>query len=84
MLFEGIVKGKVIILKGDQSLPEGTEVEITVKKMSSSKKGSPSVLLSSLLGTALLEEGDIDELKSVIQEGRCDTNWESPFGEEEG
>jgi hypothetical protein len=71
MVYKGIVRGNVVEL--DVALPEGTEVEITVKDRQKEKRtpagdprGSPQALLKFLDTPPLCASDDLEALLEAI------------------
>jgi len=77
MTYKGIVRGKVVELESGVALPEGTEVEITVKDGQQEKltptphpRGSPQALLKFLDAPPLCTPDDVEVLLEAIKEGK--------------
>lgn len=86
MVYRGIARGKIIELKDEVSLPEGTEVEVLVKQGEIDKtmldgypKGSPQALLAALKLPAKCTPEDVEALVHSMQQGRQSVRFEGIF-----
>ncbi len=86
MPYKGTVRGKVIELETDVALPEGTEVEITVKDDQHGKpppgghpRSSPQAILKFLDTPPLCTPADVEALLQAIRQGKRPVSFESIF-----
>lgn len=86
MTYKGVVKGKVIVLKGKAMLPEDTEVEVVVKERPARKpvsisypKGSPQAILAALDVPPLCAPEDVDAMLQTIDQGKRPIRFEGIF-----
>jgi len=80
MTFRGIVRGKVIRLKGRALIPEGTEVEVVVKEPKPvSASGSPQAVLAAVDRLRPGLSDDVDALIRAINDGRRPVRFNGPF-----
>ncbi|MCS7254049.1 MAG: hypothetical protein NZ781_08520 [Armatimonadetes bacterium] len=73
MGFKGTVKGRIIELDEPIPLPDGTRVEVTVKP-EGLRKGSPQLILQTLVGTLTDEEAEA--IMKVVREEVRRIDWE--------
>lgn len=78
MTYKGIVRGKVIELKGSAVLPEGTEVEIVIAEPS----GSPEALHEALAAPPRCTPEDVTALSEAIAQGKRPVRFAGPFESE--
>ncbi len=89
LTYKGIVKGNVIQLEEQVALPEGTEVEVVVKKRQEageaaqgSPKGSPQALLAVFDTPPHCAPEDVDTLLRAIEEGKRPVRFQGIFDRE--
>ncbi|MCS7187072.1 MAG: hypothetical protein N3B10_05335 [Armatimonadetes bacterium] len=70
MTYRGVVKGKIVELEGDPSIPEGTEVEVIVRERVRLHKGSPKLLAQVAEKEPHLTDEDVNALERAIEEGK--------------
>ena len=83
MGFRGTVKGKVIELEPGVALPDGAEVEVTVKNGSRTTqqagRGSPASLLKFLATAPQCTAADVDALLQAIESGKQPVRFDGVF-----
>lgn len=86
MPYKGTVRGKVVELESDVTLPEGTEVEIVVKDRekktgspSGHPRGSPQAILKFLDTPPLCTPADVEALLQAIKQGKQPVSFEGVF-----
>jgi len=86
MVYRGIAKGKIVELEGDASLPEGTQVEVSIKQEpvgetapGKSTKGSPHALLVALEVAPRCTLDDVEALIQSMQQGKQPVRFEGVF-----
>ncbi len=86
MPYKGTVRGKVVELENDVTLPEGTEVEVVVKDQAKKTvtptghpRGSPEAILKFLDTTPLCTPADVKALLQAIKQGRRPASFEGIF-----
>lgn len=83
MAVRGTVKGKVIELEPGAALPEGVEVEVTVKNGSQLEpqegRGSPASLLKFLATAPRCTAADVDALVQAIKSDKQPVRFSGIF-----
>jgi hypothetical protein len=83
MAFRGTVKGKIVELEPGAALPEGAEVEVTVKNGSQLEqrkgRGSPDALLKFLATAPRCTAADVDALLQAIESGKQPVRFSGIF-----
>jgi hypothetical protein len=86
MTYRGIVRRGIIELEDKVVLPEGTEVEVTVKGWqreelapSGYPKGSPQAVLAALDAPPRCAPEDVDALLQAIEQGKRPLRFEGIF-----
>jgi hypothetical protein len=83
MAFRGTVKGRIIELGPGVALPEGAEVEVTVKNGSQvgqrEGRGSPAALLKFLSTAPRCTGSDVDALSKAVETGKQPIRFSATF-----
>lgn len=86
MVYRGIARGKVVELEDNVSLPEGTEVEVSIKPgqvretaPEGYSKGSPKALLAALNLPAQCTIEDVEALVQSMRHGEQPVRFEGIF-----
>ncbi len=83
MAFRGTVKGKIVELEPGAALPEGAEVEVTVKNGSQfdrqEGRSSPAALLKFLATAPRCTGADVDALLQAIEAGKQPVRFNGIF-----
>lgn len=85
MVYRGVAKGKIVELE-DASLPEGTQVEVSIKQRPVGEiapgkfpKASPHTLLAVLEVPPRCTSDDVEELIQSMQQGKQPVRFEKVF-----
>ncbi len=74
--YQGIVKGRTIVLKEPADLPEGSEVLVSPIE---AVKGSPQAVLAAINAPPQVDSKDVDEMMRLIERGRRPVRYENPL-----
>jgi hypothetical protein len=75
-VYKGIVRGRTVVLRKAEDLPEGAEVLVTPV---GPLKGSPRAVLTVMDAPPQIKPEDADELMRLIEEGKRPVRYESPL-----
>jgi hypothetical protein len=86
MVYRGIARGKIVELEDEVSLPEGTEVEVSIKQErvgettpAGYRKGSPKALLAALKLPTRCTPEDVEALVQSVRQGKQPVRFEGVF-----
>lgn len=80
MAHKGIVKGNTIEIEDTLGLPEGSIVEIEIKK--SPSRGNPQAILEHVQRTPACDKKDVDALLKEIHQGKKEVQFNGVFDRE--
>lgn len=75
-VYKGIVKGRTVVLRKADDLPEGAEVLVMPVGPPS---GSPRAVLRAMDAPPQISPEDVDELMRLIGEGKRPVRYDSPL-----
>ncbi|MBM4041650.1 MAG: hypothetical protein FJ290_24390 [Planctomycetes bacterium] len=77
-IYNGIVRGRTVVLADDVDLPDGTGVVVTPVEP---VKGSREAVLAAVNAPPHLKPGDVAELLRLIEEGKRPVRFGDPFAQ---
>jgi len=80
----GVVRGGTVQLDEHSTLPDGTAVVVTPAAGESEGRGDPTALLAALKAAPAVPAEWVDELESLIEQGRRPPTRVNPFADEAG
>lgn len=82
--YRGVVRDGAVLLDEGSALPDGTEVIVTPTVGGAAGRGDPAALLAALKDTPPVPREWVDELESLIEQGRRPPTRANPFADEPG
>lgn len=89
MIYKGIVRGKVVHVEDQITLPEGTEVEVTIKQgegeelsPGGNSLSSPVAVVAALDVRPHCTCEDVNLLLQAIRQGKMEVRFQGPFDAE--
>jgi hypothetical protein len=82
--YHGVVRGGAVVLDEGTPLPDGTAVVVTPTAAGSASRGDPTALLTALKAAPPVPAEWVDELETLIEQGRRPPTRLDPFADEAG
>ena len=80
----GVVRDGTVQLDEHSALPDGTAVVVTPADEEPASRGAPAALLAALKAAPAVPAEWVDELESLIEQGRRPPTRGNPFADEAG
>jgi len=82
--YRGVVRDGTVLLDEGSPLPDGTEVIVTPTAGGLANRGDPAALLAALKDAPHVPPEWVDELESLIDQGRRPPTRLDPFADDPG